>query len=254
MGNVMAEGDALYIALEDKPQRLGLRCRALGYQSFHHTLCVAHKWPLIGAKEIDGEDCVSKIQTWYDHVKRNGRIPRAAVIDTLNFVRPQIGKGQNPYAKDCADIKAITDLANKLGIAIILVHHNNKAKDLDNPNDKISGTTGLPASVDNVVVLYEVQGRQILSVKSRDMESGKYAVDFDPETLKWSFNGSYEAPPKQNVATKIVEHLSANGASAPKAISDGIGYDGNISVLLKRLVDKGQIEKRGGLYQIMEAA
>jgi RecA-family ATPase len=262
MGYPMEQGDALYIALEDNHKRFGYRAKELlGYEQFHGELVVAHEWgKIIESKPKDWEglsinslapkDCVGGIAKWAQIVKT----PKLVVIDTLNFVRQQIGKGQNPYQKDCNDVKALTDLANKAGIAIILVHHNNKQKDLDNPNDKISGTTGLPSAVDNVVVLYEVQGRQILSVKSRNMESGKYAVDFDPSTLKWSLNGSYEAPPKQNVAAKIVQHLSANGATAPKAISDAIGYDGNISVTLKKLVDKGQIQKRDGLYEIMEAA
>ena len=51
------------------------------------------------------------------------------------------------YAGDYTDVRLLKNLANKLGITIILVHHLRKLKD-DNPFNMISSTTGLTGAAD----------------------------------------------------------------------------------------------------------
>jgi hypothetical protein len=243
----MPIGCALYVALEDNPRRMRTRCHSLGYEDLPTKLFFAHSWGL-----IDGSpSATSQIREWHRLVKEKGGTPRLVVIDTLNFVRSGSGKNQDRYAKDCADVKKLTDLANKLELAIILVHHNNKSKEVQTPNDKISGTTGLPASVDNVVVLYEAHGKTLLSVKSRDMESGVYDVTFDQDTLKWIFLGELNEQKHDGVAYKIQEHLVLTGATlTPKEIAEAIAYKGNINTFLQRLIASGKIEREGrGMYR-----
>lgn len=240
-------GDVLYLALEDNEQRMGLRGQKLGYATFNNQMTILHQAGRIG----DEVSCISQIEYWHRLVKNKGRIPRAVVVDTLNFVRPIVGKGQNPYQNDCNDVKQLTEAAHNWGVALFLVHHLNK-KDATNPNDKISGTTGLPASVDNVVVVWEKHDQTILSVKSRDMDSGTYDVSFDKDSCKWQYLGqhNFDEDRQSEKTEKILEFLTLSGPSSPRDIADGCGINrASIYTYLNRL--NGKIEKSShGIYGV----
>lgn len=92
------------------------------------------------------------------------------IIDTLQMIRrPAM---DNSYASDYADLTALKKLADKNGIAILLIHHLRKQKD-DDPFNRISGTTGLSGAVDASFTLVEERrgsGKATLSCIGRDIE------------------------------------------------------------------------------------
>ena len=72
-------------------------------------------------------------------------------IDTLQMVR---NESESSYSSDYKELSVMKALADKLGIAIVLVHHTRKCSDSD-PFNMISGSTGLSGCVDGSMVLIE---------------------------------------------------------------------------------------------------
>ena len=73
------------------------------------------------------------------------------VIDTLQRVRNPM-KDSNPYASDYRDLGVLKQLADRHGIALLLIHHLRKMND-DDPMNMISGTTGISGATDGNFVL-----------------------------------------------------------------------------------------------------
>ena len=72
-------------------------------------------------------------------------------IDTLQMVR---NESESSYGSDYKELSVLKALADKLGIAIVLVHHTRKCSDSD-PFNMISGSTGISGCVDGSMVLIE---------------------------------------------------------------------------------------------------
>lgn len=104
---------------------------------------------------------------------------RLIVIDTLQRVRG-MEVSSNAYANDYRDICELKRLADKYGIAIMLVHHLRKNSDKD-PFMMVSGTTGLTGGVDTTYVL-EKDNRSDnaakLYITGRDVEYMELTLQF----------------------------------------------------------------------------
>jgi RecA-family ATPase len=92
------------------------------------------------------------------------------IIDTLQMVR---GTGyDNTYANDYRDLSVLKKLADKHGVAILLIHHLRK-EGADDVFNRISGTTGVQGAVDSSFTLIEDKrgsGKAKLSCIGRDIE------------------------------------------------------------------------------------
>ena len=75
------------------------------------------------------------------------------VIDTLQKIR------RMSYANDYRDIGVLKELADKQGVAILLVHHLLKQHD-DDPMNMVSGTTGITGAVDSSFALTKTNAHQ----------------------------------------------------------------------------------------------
>lgn len=109
------------------------------------------------------------------------------VIDTLQKVRSKKGNSGNLYEDDYEDIGAIKKLADKYGIAILVVHHLRKSKD-DDPINMISGSSGISGSADTNFVLQKddrMKNTAKLVCVGRDIESYEFSLEFDKETHIW---------------------------------------------------------------------
>ena len=98
------------------------------------------------------------------------------------------------YNKDYDEISRLKALADKLNIAILLVHHNRKLVDHSDPINNVSGTTGIAGVVDSTLVLMKDNrnsdvatltcvGRevQLKEIKLR-FDSGKWILISDSST------------------------------------------------------------------------
>lgn len=95
---------------------------------------------------------------------------KIVIIDTLQ----KICSGDDvSYASDYKELSVLKNLANKLKIAVLLVHHTRKCRDND-PFNMISGATGISGCADGSMVMIEKQrgsGEAILHCVGRDMEN-----------------------------------------------------------------------------------
>ena len=91
------------------------------------------------------------------------------IIDTLQIIRPV---HDATYANDYRDLSVLKRLADKHGIAILLIHHLRKEKSED-VFHRISGTTAISGAVDSSFTLVEEKrgsGRARLTCVGRDIE------------------------------------------------------------------------------------
>ncbi len=72
------------------------------------------------------------------------------VVDTFQIIRSKVS--DSSYANDYEEVRKLKELADKLGITILLVHHIRKMSDTD-PFNKLSGTTGLNGAMDTIFIL-----------------------------------------------------------------------------------------------------
>ena len=111
---------------------------------------------------------------------------RLVVIDTLQRVRP-VFVDSNAYANDYRDIGRLKALADKHGIAILLIHHLRKMNDAD-PMNMISDTTGISGATDsNFVLRRDSRGENTATLycTGRDIEYRELELEFDAETHIW---------------------------------------------------------------------
>ena len=109
---------------------------------------------------------------------------KIVVIDTLQKVR---NESESSYSSDYKELSVLKSLADKLGIAIVLVHHTRKCSDGD-PFNMISGSTGISGCVDESMVIVETKRgsrNAKLYCVGRDIENAEISLQFDSDLKKW---------------------------------------------------------------------
>ena len=167
------QGTVLYLDLEDPETRLLQRAREIRdvIPSRFYEATRAGKLGAGLAEQI--EDFVR------DHPDTN-----LVVIDTLQKIRKPKG---DTYAGDYQVVSSLKNLADKLNIAIVCIHHTRKMKAKDT-FDSVLGSTGLTAAADGIYVLErkaEEKPFGQLSFISRDIPDGSISVRFDHDTCRW---------------------------------------------------------------------
>ena len=118
--------------------------------------------------EEDLQDCKNKFPNL-----------KMVVIDTLQKIRSTI---DSKYGTDYRELSVLKSLADSLGIAIILVHHNCKAHD-SNPNNLISGTNGIAGCADWLMVFTRNGENTNLHINGRSAPS--LELNLKRENTKW---------------------------------------------------------------------
>jgi len=138
------------------------------------------------------------------------------IIDTLQMVR---GTGyDNTYANDYRDLSILKKLADKHGVAILLIHHLRK-EGADDVFNRISGTTGVQGAVDSSFTLIEDKrgsGKAKLSCIGRDIEYREICLERNEDNVWEMVSGSREQP--ELLGDAIISLLSAFMKSAPRFI------------------------------------
>ena len=168
------QGTVLYIALEDSEQRMQERILSQTDEGSAH-LKIAFECAQLG--EGISEELRGFVTSYPD--------TRLIVIDTFQKVRMPLG--QMSYAVDYAEISHLKNIADELGIAILLVHHTRKMADSDCFNE-ISGTNGIAGSADTLLVLKKEKRTQrtaTLTCTGRDIEDREMQVELDRDSCVW---------------------------------------------------------------------
>ncbi len=128
------------------------------------------------------------------------------IIDTLQMVRN--ARYDNTYANDYRDLSALKQIADRHGLAILLIHHLRKepAEDVFN---RISGTTAISGAVDTSLTLVEEHRgsrRAKLFCVGRDIEYREMELERNGDNIWEVVSDSRDAP--ELLEDKIVPLLS----------------------------------------------
>lgn len=159
LGRETKRGTALYLCLEDSYTRIQNRLFELTSEPSENL----HFAIMAGTLGGDLEKQIEQFKSQHTDLK-------IIIIDTLQKIR---SGDETNYASDYKELSVVKNLADKLRIAILLVHHTRKCRDND-PFNMISGTTGISGCVDGSMVMIEKQrgsGEAVLYCVGRDIEN-----------------------------------------------------------------------------------
>jgi hypothetical protein len=236
-------GPVLYLALEDTGRRLQSRlAKVLGPDDAPEGLT------LVTACEPLPAGGGSKIAAWLKHHPG----AQLVIIDVLARVRGPASRDDRPYEADYQALARAKTIADQYGVPFIMVHHTRKAA-ADDFIDTISGTHGLGAAADSILVLRRVRGQAdaILHVTGRDVEEHDYALQFAADIGAWQL---LETPAAEVTLTgtrsAILRYVRQHEGATPKQIAYGGGLDyGLTKKTCKRMADDGQLDTNGhGAY------
>lgn len=160
------EGEVLYISLEDTYARLKNRLLTMGCV-VTGSLFLAIDSPRLG------EGLTAAIRQF----KQEHPSLVLIIIDTLQWVR-RVGKALS-YENDVNEMGELKTLCKDLDISIIVVHHNNRSE-FASGLAKISGTSGLAATADTILLLKRGIGSDnaTLDFTGKDVSADKIYLKF----------------------------------------------------------------------------
>src|SRR6516225_6983300 len=241
-----AQGDVLYLALEDSKRRLRRRITkllpTLG-ATWPDRLRLKTEWRRLHEGGLDD------IRAWHTHTKSKGGKPILVVIDVLAKVRKPVGNRQL-YEADYAALADLTKLANELGLAIVVLHHTRKLV-ADDLMETVSGSYGVSGAVDTILVMATKASGTVLDIRGRDVEPAELAIEFDKNTCRWRVLGNAAEVHVSEQRAKILAALKDAGQPMTiAALAEAIGTKRNpLEVLLGRMARDGEIQRVAkGLY------
>lgn len=171
LGQKTVRGTALYLCLEDSYVRIQNRLYELTDEP-------VEKLHFVILSDTIGKGLEEQIANF----KREHCDLKVVLIDTLQMIRESTDNG---YGSDYKELSVLKNLADKLEIAIVVVHHTRKCKDSD-PFNMISGSTGISGCVDGSMVLVETKRgsrNAKLHCVGRDIENQEINLVF--ENSRW---------------------------------------------------------------------
>ena len=130
------------------------------------------------------------------------------IVDTFQLIRN--GSNDISYAGDYDEVRTVKELADRLGISILLIHHLRKMGDSD-PLNKISGTTGLSGAADAVFILDRTERGQAdahLDCTGRDIPSRRFDLKFGSTVHTWDVLSDSLETPTILFPTEIIDLIS----------------------------------------------
>jgi hypothetical protein len=190
LGKIPVErGPVLYLALEDTKRRFQARLRKLLSRTNAAapeglTLATAGDWP---RQDKGGAPA---LREWL-HVYQGLRL---VVIDTWAKFRTAKAAGRDEYEQDTEHASELKELADKHGLALLIVTHCTKLNAPD-PIDQVRGSLGLTGAADTILVMRRERGQHdaALFVTGRDVEDSEQALQWDPQYCLWTLLGDADA-------------------------------------------------------------
>lgn len=245
----VAQGDVLYLALEDNPRRLQDRIiasNAVSDEDDLSRLTLAYTVPRQHEGGIEFID-------WWLQEHPNARL---IIIDTLQRFRKQLSNKANVYAEDYDVISEIKALADKYDVAFLLLHHLKKV----NPKleiamdwiDLFSGSAGISGSADALFVLKRARQsvHGTLYRTGRDVEEKEFALKLDG--FGWFLDENVEAIVLPTWKKQILDFLKEHMAVTAIGLAAAYNLSHNTAKQnLARFAKEGSIIKVGyGEYSL----
>ncbi|RXH15140.1 AAA family ATPase [Bradyrhizobium guangzhouense] len=233
-----AEGDVLYIDMENGPRRIQSRIRAL----FPHDTTLPDMSRLEWVTDAPALDkgFLERLEQWRLSVSD----PRLVVIDVLQRIKPAGIASRNAYENDYSIWAPLQKWATAHGVAVVGLHHTKKGG-ADDPLEALSGSNGLSACADTTIVLDQDQNGRTLYVRGRDVEEKETAVRFLAGA--WSVLGEAAEVRRSDERVQVIAAVEDHGEPmTPAEIVSATGKPRvNIQKLLGRMAKAGEIFKVG---------
>jgi hypothetical protein len=243
-----AQGDVLYLALEDSKRRLQRRMDKL-------LPTFGGEWPdrlkLVTEWRRTDQGGLDAIAAWCDSVER----PVLIVVDTLEKIRKP-ANGKTPlYSSDYEAVTGLQKIAIERGIAIVVIHHDRKS-DSEDVFDTVSGTLGLTAVPDTILIIKRRSSGTTLYARGRDIEESETAVQFSKETCRWTILGPAAEVHRSDERRRVIDALA--NAGEPLSVKEimaaaEIKSRNAIDLLLSRMGADGEVVRvRKGVYDLSD--
>lgn len=205
----------LYLALEDTIDRLHFRLSRITDSGSEQSRFTTE------AENLSGS-LIAQLEKYVTDYPDTGLI----VIDTLQRVRG-VTMEKNAYANDYDEVGRIKSFADRVKVAVLLIHHVRKMPDSD-PFNMVSGSVGIVGAVDSMYVLEKdkrTENKATLHVTGRDIEDMQLLLEFDRDMTVWRFV-SYLSGEKSEDKT---------AAALVTFLSSRLSFQGTASELLDEL-------------------
>lgn len=230
-----AQGDVLYMALEDDRRRIQGRLRKITGPGWPARLSLCTDMPRLA------EGGIERLGDWI----AGAADPRLVIVDVFTRVRSLRGARDSVYDADYQAVVPLKALADETGVAVVVVHHQRKQSSDEDPLDTISGSTGLTGAMDTILVLDRGSEGTTLYARGRDIEEVECAVSFDRRTCRWSNLGDAANVRMSAERRAVIEALTdtANPMS-PEEIAAATGQSNvNVRQLLRSMAKAGEVLK-----------
>lgn len=238
-------GPVLYLALEDTKRRQQDRIGRImkgkpAPANYHGSI----RWP---RHHQQGRELIER---WLD----DHPAARMVVIDTwAKYKRPGRPIG-NAYEDDYQMAGEVQRLALDRRIALGVVHHTRKGQSEDWV-ESISGTFGLAAAADCLLLFQRKRGEQdgVLQVTGRDVEESELALAWKAEAGQWVIDGTAEVARASKTERAILEVLRKNGSPmTPTEVALATGENRQtVKSSLFRMSKKDMLAVAKGKYSLM---
>lgn len=162
-------------------------------------------------------------------------------IDVFQIIRSSAKSNkETEYEHAYRDITPLNELAQRHHISIILVCHDRKAVDPDDPFSNILGSTGLQGAASQMMVMFRKKPEEPIhiSVKGKTID-GLPELNVRLENAEWSVVEGYNSADQEGEQMKR-EYFTSGTREAIKAIADRLEiWRGRCSEIINTAIDMG---------------
>jgi hypothetical protein len=245
------QGDVLYLALEDNEEslqeRLGLLLQG---EPPPPRLTFALEW------RRTNEGGLENIEKWLS-ARPDARL---VMVDVLTKIRPRSRGSSNnqQYEEDYEVCDPLKRMADRYGVAILLLHHLRKLTSED-PLDQILGSVGMSGAPDTAWVFRRARKdpRATLLITGRRIrEEQERALQWDGPAVSWLDLGDADELDHSREQEEVLCYLreSGSGPKRLKQIADALAKSPDaVRKLCQKLKDDGHIVSEAwGTYALRE--
>ncbi len=234
-------GPVIYAALEEPPSRTAQRMKLLARQGAwcSNLHFVYDLLPLLGGGAEQLEAAISTVK------------PRMLVIDTLTAaIKGGGAKNSDVFRSQYAEVTRVRKIAEENHIAVILIHHSRKGSGSDGAVEAVAGTGGIAAAVDCLYYLKrKPEAEATLEIIGRESEESTWALKLGQSPFGWEFLGDDAEHFLTGERKELLAVLREDGGMSPAALAGELGKPRPaVRMLLKRMLEDGQLRKAGGKY------
>lgn len=162
------------------------------------------------------------------------------VVDVFQIIRsPLKNYKESEYAHAYRDITPLNELAQKYHISIILVCHDRKAVDPDDPFSNILGSTGLQGAASQMIVMFKRKKDDPIhiSIKGKTID-GLPDLDVELDNAQWKISENGSPEDRERIAAQREYMTSDIRKAVIKLAEQDGGWKGTSKALIEAAVDK----------------